>query len=319
MYENGLARLDRNFGRWQALLTGNGEPMVRCAVAGRLATDHPQNITGGSSKESFSFLRRRAPERRTKKKATDRGRGKKGKEKDAMSSEQEAAAPGCPISDLPVEILAFVLNGHVRSPRRAPEGADMFPLCGDTRDRWVDRPLLDGRWRFAARAVCRAWRAIIENPSLADAAALDAYRPFASGSLLWLRRCPKWSTGRIVCLTAAADTVATHSALWARDPEAAFGWCRRNAGATRKQMIAALVASGVPWAVDAVVDHHWPLISFSGQGEGPSAEHLPVAAAAPTPEPITGRGSRIDAEPQHTAVCDGGGERASTAEVRPWG
>lgn len=196
---------------------------------------------------------------------------------------RQTEAPACYIHDVPTEILVFILNGSARSMRGASEAADALPLRGDAEDDWIDRPLLDGRWRFAARAVCRTWRRIIENPSLADAAALDAYRPFAVHSTMWTRRCPKWASGRIVCLTAAADIIAAHSALWAHDPEAVADWCRIHAGATRKQAIAALVASGVPWAVDAVVDHHWPLISFSNQQEEerPSGgEDSPVAARA---------------------------------------
>ncbi|AJF96961.1 hypothetical protein TW95_gp0227 [Pandoravirus inopinatum] len=244
-----------------------------------------------------------------------------------MSKEQETATLGCPINDLPVEILAFILNGHVRSPRRASEGADMFTLYGDARDHWVDRPLLDGRWRFAARAVCRAWRVLIENPSLADAAALNAYQPFASYSPLRLQKCPKWATGRIVCLSAAADIVAAHSAQWAQDPEAVFDWCHHNAGATRKQAVATLVASGVPWAVDAIVNHHWPLISFPVQGDHLSVGYDPTAAAMLGPAAQCSR--RAGTDLQYAVACgdegcmtvigNGDNECAQTARNRPCG
>lgn len=190
-----------------------------------------------------------------------------------MHSEGQDTAPAaCYIHDMPTEILVFILNGSARSPRHASEAVGTLPLRGDAEDDWIDRPLLDGRWRFAARAVCRTWRRIIQHPSPSDAAALDAYRPFAAHSTMWRRRCPKWATGRIVCLTAAADVVAVNSSRWAREPEAVFDWCRTHAGATRKQTIAVLVASGVPCAVDAVVDHHWPLISFSDHRQHPSDE-----------------------------------------------
>ncbi|AVK75437.1 hypothetical protein pqer_cds_1015 [Pandoravirus quercus] len=245
-----------------------------------------------------------------------------------MSKEQEATTLGCPIDDLPVEILAFILNGHVRSPRRASEGADMFPLYGDARDHWVDRPLLDGRWRFAARAVCRAWRVLIENPSLIDAVALDAYQPFASYSLLRLQKCPKWATGRVLCLSAAADIVAAHSACWAQDPEAVFDWCQRNAGATRKQAIAVLVASGVPWAADAIVNHHWPLVTFPVQDDPISVEHCSTAVI--TTEPAVQCRRHAETDLQCAVACgnegcipaigdDDDGKCAQTARNRPYG
>ncbi|AGO83132.1 hypothetical protein pdul_cds_901 [Pandoravirus dulcis] len=235
------------------------------------------------------------------------------------SGEQRPEASACYIHDVPTEILVFILNGNARSPRGASEAADALPPRGDARDHWIDRPLLDGRWRFAARAVCRTWRRIIGNPSLADAAALDAYRPFAVHSPMWTRRCPKWATGRIVCLTAAADTIAANAALWARDPEAVADWCRIHAGATRKQAIAALVASGVPWAVDAVVDHHWPLISFSDQQEEEcpfGREDSPVAARA-SPQSALQHGGGGQAE---TGPRDGVKDAcASEARPRGWG
>nr|UMO78350.1 hypothetical protein [Pandoravirus belohorizontensis] len=236
-----------------------------------------------------------------------------------MDGERQATASACHIHDMPIEILVFILNGNARCPRRASEAADTLPLRGDAEDDWIDRPLLDGRWRFAARAVCRMWRHIIENPSLADAAALDAYRPFALHSSMWSRRCPKWATGRIVCLTAAADIIAANSPLWARDPEAAFDWCHRHAGATRKQAIAALAASAMPCAVDAIVDHHWPLISFSDQQEEcPShQEHNPVAARTipQSARPHDGGGGQTDTRPRDGVqdAC------APLARPRGWG
>lgn len=195
------------------------------------------------------------------------------------------------LGDIPIEILVFTLNGSVRSPRRPKDRFETVYLHdNDGRVEWIDRPLLDPRWRFVARGVCRLWRDIIQHPSPSDVAALDACRPFARNSTRWSRKCPKWPTGRIVCLTAVAERIVANSDLWSRDPEAVVDWCRDHAGgATRKQAVAALIASGVPWAFDQVIAHHWPLLSFSDQSKAPWAgrpwTYCPYVSGA-RPRPI---------------------------------
>ncbi|WBR14538.1 hypothetical protein pkur_cds_363 [Pandoravirus kuranda] len=184
---------------------------------------------------------------------------------------------------MPIEILAFILNGHTRAPP-SPHDAHVtwdqrFDRCtrdscagaakrlcaatASSADGRLCRPLLDPRWRFAARATCRLWRDIVQQPSLSDAAVLSAHDPLS-------RRGPPhdqtlraaWLSGRIVCASAAADFIRAHRDTWAHTPDAAVAWCIDETNAMRKQAVVALVASGVAWAVDHVIDSQWPRLMF---------------------------------------------------------
>lgn len=153
---------------------------------------------------------------------------------------------------LPVELAVRILNGY----------------CGvddkETRHGRRARPFLDPRWRFAARAVCYQWRAIIEHPTPAEATVMrkHPHKRWNVVHVMTPANCPKWPTGRVVCLTALAEWIASDATPWTTDPEALYAWCARTCGATRKHVIAALFASGQAWAVDQALDHHWARLAF---------------------------------------------------------
>nr|UDO47303.1 F-box domain protein [Pandoravirus massiliensis] len=152
---------------------------------------------------------------------------------------------------LPVELTVRILNGY--SERH-----------GNTRRKRARRPFLDPRWRFAARAVCRQWRAIIQQPTLAEASAMGKHPHKRCNSVHEAMPvgCPKWPAGRVVCLTAVAEWIASDPTPWVADPEALYTWCARTCGATRKHAVAALFASGQPWAVEQALGHYLPGLSF---------------------------------------------------------
>lgn len=188
------------------------------------------------------------------------------------------------LGDMPIEILVFILNGyasglwgrrgvyardedfghhiHESDDHRCGAAAGKTDAVCDT-VRCSRRPLLDPRWRFAARATCRLWRDIIHHPSHTDAVVLGAYDPL-------LRSLPRgkslratWVSGRVVCASAAADFVRMRAHAWAHTPGAAVAWCMNETNATRKQAAVALVASGVSWAVDHVIRIQWAAMTFS--------------------------------------------------------
>lgn len=150
------------------------------------------------------------------------------------------------IGDLPAELLRMVLNGAA-SPEPRPAWRSARPRPG--------RPFLDPRWRFAARAVCRLWAEIVTQPSASEAAAMGAH-PHKRSTTIHQQApvgCPKWPTGRVVCASAVADLIA--GGLWAPDDaDSIYGWCADVASATRKQVLAAMVASGERWAVGRALD-----------------------------------------------------------------
>lgn len=158
------------------------------------------------------------------------------------------------LGHLPLELVVRILNGHGCDSTKSGEGKR--------------RPLLDPRWRFAARAVCRLWRDIVEQPAPEDAAAMGKHphRRWNEIHEYTPTGCPKWPTGRVVCMTVVADWIAADPARWTDDnvdhPEALYLWCVREAQATRKHVVAALVASGQPWAMEQAFDHHWPLLTY---------------------------------------------------------
>lgn len=151
---------------------------------------------------------------------------------------------------LPVELAVCILNGY--------HGAD------DDNNVRARRSFLDPRWRFAARAVNRQWRAIIENPTPAEAAAVrkHPHKRWNTVHVVAPVNCPKWPTGRVVCLTALAEWIVSDATPWLADPEAFYVWCARTCGATRKHVIAALFASGQTWAIEQALDHHWLRLAF---------------------------------------------------------
>ncbi|AGO82723.2 hypothetical protein pdul_cds_600 [Pandoravirus dulcis] len=150
------------------------------------------------------------------------------------------------INDLPAELLRMVLNGAASSEPR-PAWRSARPRPG--------RPFLDPRWRFAARAVCRLWAEIVTQPSASEAAAMGAH-PHKRPTVVHREApagCPKWPTGRVVCASAVADLIA--GGRWAPgDTDSIFRWCTDMAAATRKQVLAAMVASGERWAVRRALD-----------------------------------------------------------------
>lgn len=181
---------------------------------------------------------------------------------------------------MPIEILAFILNGHTRtipSPRDACACDKRFDCCArDSCAGATDRsrpitnddgrfghPLLDPRWRFAVRATCRLWRDIIQNPSHTDAAVLSAHDPLrGKGSSYVEPPRAAWLSGRIVCASAAADFIRARAGTWTHAPDAAVAWCLGETDATPKQALVALVASGAAWAVSHAIDSQWPRMTF---------------------------------------------------------
>ncbi|AGO84527.1 hypothetical protein psal_cds_636 [Pandoravirus salinus] len=151
------------------------------------------------------------------------------------------------IDDLPPELLRMVLNGSAPPKPRPPWQSGAPPRCG--------RPFFDPRWRFAARAVCRLWAEVIAHPSTSEAAAMGRH-PHKRATVLHQRApvaCPKWPTGRVVCASAVADLIA--GGCWSSaDVDTIYRWCVATASATRKQVLAVMVASGERWAVRHALD-----------------------------------------------------------------
>ncbi|AVK74964.1 hypothetical protein pqer_cds_542 [Pandoravirus quercus] len=150
------------------------------------------------------------------------------------------------INDLPPELLRMVLNGWA-PPASRPAWCSGPPRRG--------RPFLDPRWRFAARAVCRLWAEVITYPSASEAAAMGGH-PHKRSTTIHQQApvgCPKWSTGRVVCASAVADMIS--GGRWSpADADSIYRWCAEVASATRKQVLAAMVASGERWAVRYALD-----------------------------------------------------------------
>ncbi|AVK76296.1 F-box incomplete domain containing protein [Pandoravirus neocaledonia] len=158
---------------------------------------------------------------------------------------------------LPIELAVRILNGHCGADDDDDEMYHGDPV----------RPFLDPRWRFAARAVSRQWRTVIEHPTPAETMAMGVH-PHKRWNVVHKVApfgCPKWPTGRVVCLTALAEWIASDASPWTADPEAFYVWCARTCGATRKHVVAVLFASGQAWAVEQALDHHWPRLDFEAR------------------------------------------------------
>lgn len=172
---------------------------------------------------------------------------------------------------LPNEILRMILNGS------APPGACTSTTTTAPAPVWRPadrpralRPFFDPRWRFAARAVCRLWREIIEQPTPSEANVLYRWRaktqywPSVDARRVHSAQCPRWATGRLVCASAVAEWVANDTGPWGQQrDDGMWVWCRDHAGASHKQVIAALVASDAEWAVERALGAEWTTAHFS--------------------------------------------------------
>jgi hypothetical protein len=74
----------------------------------------------------------------------------------------------------------------------------------------------------------------------------------------------KWITGRVVCASAVADWI-NHREIGCLQVryEAIRAWCAHNGAATRKQVMMAMIASGVPAAIEYVLDIEWRNVGFA--------------------------------------------------------
>lgn len=170
------------------------------------------------------------------------------------------------MDSLPTEILWFLLNGVPSAPRAA---ARIWVPPGRY-DR--ARPFLDPRWRFAARAVCRLWREVIETPTASEMTGIHRHHSKTyqgvEDEYNHSDHCPKWTTGRLVCASVVAWWIATNTGPWPHgDAEAVWAWCATHARASRKHVAAALIASDTPWAVDAALTTTWMRASVDGDGD----------------------------------------------------
>ncbi|AGO85302.2 hypothetical protein psal_cds_1086 [Pandoravirus salinus] len=172
---------------------------------------------------------------------------------------------------LPSEILCLVLNG---APLTRWTATHNWALPGE---RDPPPPFLDPCWRFAARAVCRLWREVIETPTASEMVGLygrrhaEHYGDDAENG--HSDRCPKWITGRLVCASVIAQWIATDTGPWRSwsDADAVWSWCNAHARASRKHVMAALVASDAPWAVEAAMTTGWRLTFSVGDHRGASS------------------------------------------------
>jgi len=170
----------------------------------------------------------------------------------------EVAEPGQEngmLGRLPMEILRLILNG----------GPSLNLRTHRPRDRGFGAHL-DRRWRFAARATCHLWRTIIEHPTQSEACIIG-WRKIDFNHRA--TKCPKWSTGRIVCASIIADWIRWTVSAW--DPYTAdqiFEWCRYMApDVSRKHVIVALVASMVPGAIEHAIRVEWERVLFTVNDE----------------------------------------------------
>ncbi|WBR14819.1 hypothetical protein pkur_cds_645 [Pandoravirus kuranda] len=167
---------------------------------------------------------------------------------------------------LPNEILRMILNGSATSG--ATNTTASLAWRPPDRPRAL-RPFFDPRWRFAARAVCRLWREIIERPTPSEADVFYRWRaktqhwPSVDARRVHSARCPRWASGRLVCASAVAEWVASDTGPWGLQRGDIQAWCRDHAGASHKQVIAALVASDAEWAVDRALGTEWAVAHFS--------------------------------------------------------
>ncbi|AVK76901.1 F-box domain containing protein [Pandoravirus macleodensis] len=129
---------------------------------------------------------------------------------------------------LPVELVSLILNG-----------------C-DARD----NAFLHPRWRTIARAVCRVWRNVVENPSASDAARITPQLADPHPSLRHL-----WSRGRLLCASAIAERLRCEGAL---TPEAVVAWASHQGRTPAGPFLtaASLVASARPDAVAYAFSKH---------------------------------------------------------------
>nr|UDO47794.1 hypothetical protein [Pandoravirus massiliensis] len=129
---------------------------------------------------------------------------------------------------LPAELVSAILNG-----------------CDD-----AGKAFLHPRWRTIARAVCRAWRNVVENPAAPDAVRIAARLADPHPSLQHL-----WSKGRLLCASAVAKRLRYNAAL---APESAVAWASRQARTPMGPFLtaAALVASARADAIAYAFSRH---------------------------------------------------------------
>jgi len=159
---------------------------------------------------------------------------------------------------LPIEIIRLILNGGPSVDLRT-----MRPPHA-----WEKRPgaHLDMRWRFAARAVCHLWRAIIEHPTQSEARTIGWRKAVhATNNETRANKCPKWTTGRMVCASVIADWLKWTVSAWTpRTADQIYEWCRHMVpNVSRKQVIVALVASMVPGAIQHAIHTEWERVMFT--------------------------------------------------------
>jgi len=161
------------------------------------------------------------------------------------------------LGQLPMEILRLILNGGPSVDLRT-----MRPPHP-----WEKRlgAHLDMRWRFAARAVCHLWRAIIEHPTPSEARTIGWHKAARYTSIGSEAKCLKWVTGRVVCSSVIADWVKWTARAWSpRTADRIYEWCRYMvSNVPRKQIIVALTASTVVGAIQHATLVEWERVQFT--------------------------------------------------------
>lgn len=174
---------------------------------------------------------RRAPSRAS---APAGAKDKDNNSDDSVCTPPAALSPECVCATLPPELVSLIVNG-----------------C-DT----VGRPFMHPRWRPVARAVCRTWRDIVQNPSAPDAAriATSLVDPRPSARQLWV-------SGRLLCASTVAERLAANPALapdaWLSASPSLHSDASSSSWTPPPLLAAAaLVASGRPDAVAYAFSRH---------------------------------------------------------------
>ncbi|AGO83858.1 hypothetical protein psal_cds_276 [Pandoravirus salinus] len=226
------------------LMTSTGALPPQRRTGKRSRADDPHNGDDGHEgaapepRSKKSRIMRLLRYRRTPSRTSDVANSSRGGGSDSSSSTESASdnnshsdgaigpafSGGCTCATLPPELVSLIVNG-----------CDM-----------TGRPFMHPRWRAVARAVCRAWRHIVQNPSAPDAAriAVGLADPRSAVRQLWV-------SGRLVCASAVAERLAVNPGL---SPDAglllAHGPCSDASWSPPPLLAAAaLVASARPDAI----------------------------------------------------------------------